>query len=186
MSKRKSPESGAAPVWSVLVAVADVPETGRRLELAADAPSREAVAKAVGVVALLRLAAVFDLMRVGADGLRVAGRVSAKVVQSCVVTLEPIESEIDEDIALVFMPEAALPADAQDEEGIDTGDDPPEPLRDGVVDLGVVATEFLLLGIDPYPRKPDAVFVAASADDPAAHPFAALAALKKDPTSDKP
>ena len=36
----------------------------------------------------------------------------------------------------------------------------PEPLHDGAVDLGAVATEFLLLGIDPYPRKPDAVFEA--------------------------
>ena len=37
-------------------------------------------------------------------------------------------------------------------------DDPPEVLHDGAVDLGAVATEFLLLGIDPYPRKPGAVF----------------------------
>ena len=52
-------------------------------------------------------------------------------------------------------------------------------LRDGVVDLGAVATEFLLLGIDPYPRKPGAVFDAPPAGDPSSHPFAALAALKK-------
>ena len=58
-------------------------------------------------------------------------------------------------------------------------DEPPEPLQDGVVDLGAVATEFLLLGIDPYPRKPDAVFDAPPAGDPADKPFAALAALKK-------
>ena len=50
------------------------------------------------------------------------------------------------------------------------------------VDLGAVATEFLLLGIDPYPRKPGAVFDAPATGDPAGHPFAALAALKKDGT----
>ena len=51
---------------------------------------------------------------------------------------------------------------------------------DGAVDLGAIATEFLLLGIDPYPRKPGAVFDAPVAeDDPSSHPFAALAALKK-------
>ena len=59
-------------------------------------------------------------------------------------------------------------------------EDPPEMLRDGAVDLGAVAIEFLLLGIDPYPRKPGAVFDAPPAGDPVSHPFAALAALKKD------
>ncbi len=184
MSKRKSPEPAAGPAWSVSVAVADVPEAGRRLDLEADAPVREAIAKAAGLVALPRFAAGFDLMRVG-DGLRVAGRVSAKVVQSCVVTLEPIESVIDEAIEVVFMPEAALPIAAREEDVVDTGEDPPEPLRDGIVDLGAVATEFLLLGIDPYPRKPGAVFDVASADDPESHPFAALAALKKNSRPDE-
>jgi hypothetical protein len=59
-------------------------------------------------------------------------------------------------------------------------DDPPETIRDGIIDLGAVATEFLVLGLDPYPRKPGAVFDAPPAGDPAGHPFAALAALKKD------
>ncbi|MEI8155053.1 MAG: DUF177 domain-containing protein, partial [Hyphomicrobiales bacterium] len=57
--------------------------------------------------------------------------------------------------------------------------DPPEVMHDGVVDIGGVATEFLLLGIDPYPRKPGSVFDAPPAGDPISHPFAALAALKK-------
>ena len=57
--------------------------------------------------------------------------------------------------------------------------DPPEALHDGVIDLGAVAIEFLLLGIDPYPRKPGAVFDAPPAGDPTSHPFAALAALNK-------
>ena len=52
--------------------------------------------------------------------------------------------------------------------------------HDGAVDLGAVATEFLLLGIDPYPRKPGAVFERPAAGRPGGHPFAALAALKKD------
>ena len=36
--------------------------------------------------------------------------------------------------------------------------DPPEPIVNGVIDLGRLATDALFLGIDPYPRKPDAVF----------------------------
>jgi hypothetical protein len=50
-----------------------------------------------------------------------------------------------------------------------------------MVDLGVVVTEFLSLGIDPYPRKADVEFAAPSVEDDTPHPFAALAALKKGP-----
>ncbi len=53
------------------------------------------------------------------------------------------------------------------------------------MDVGAVATEFLLLAIDPYPRKPGAVFDAPKNDDPGAHPFAALAALKKPPPDEQ-
>ena len=37
-------------------------------------------------------------------------------------------------------------------------DDPPDPLVNGAVDLAAVVAEFLALAVDPYPRKPGAVF----------------------------
>jgi uncharacterized metal-binding protein YceD (DUF177 family) len=163
---------------------AEVPDTGRSLELAPDEAQRKAIAAAAGLLELPRLEATFDLTRHGADGLRVAGRVSATAIQRCVVTLEPLENEIDEDIELLFQPpqaEAPIAAPTGDtgHQGLEAGE-PPEVLHGGLVDLGAVATEFLLLGLDPYPRKPGAVFEAPPAGDPASHPFAALAALKKD------
>jgi hypothetical protein len=167
--------------WSVPIAVADIPETGRQLALVADQTTREAVAQATGVVALPRLEATFELTRQGHDGLRVVGRVIASISQNCVVTLEPVESEIDEAIDLVFTPQADRPAEQPGVAAVHAIDaeDPPEALRGGVVDLGGLITEFLILGINPYPRKPGAVFDAPPAGDPASHPFAALAALKK-------
>ena len=45
-------------------------------------------------------------------------------------------------------------AGTEDQERPPEADDSPEPLVGGAVDLGAVATEFLVLGIDPYPRKP--------------------------------
>ena len=57
--------------------------------------------------------------------------------------------------------------------------DPPEILIGDHVDLGVIATEFLLLGLDPYPRKPDAEFGEVVVGTPGLNPFAVLAALKK-------
>jgi uncharacterized metal-binding protein YceD (DUF177 family) len=165
--------------WSVPVAVRDVPETGRHFDLVADENIRAAVANAIGLRALPRLVASFDVSRQGRDGLRVVGRVAATVGQTCVVTLEPIENEIDEVVDLEFAP--AVPEESDEGSGHSkvAADDAPEPLVGGVVDLGGVATEFLSLGIDPYPRKAGVEFAAPAAEDDAPHPFAALAALKK-------
>jgi len=174
MSERKSDEAA----WSFPVAVADVPETGRRVDIVADDGTREAIAKAAGLAALPSLAAGFDLTRHGAEGLRLSGRVRAAVVQNCVVTLDPIESMVDEAVDLVFLPDAPVVPDPVGLQAVDAADSP-ETLQNGMVDLGAVATEFLLLGIDTYPRKPGAEFDAPPAGDPSSHPFAALAALKK-------
>jgi len=178
MNARSAPE----PRWHAPIAVDEIPETGRRIELAPDAATRDAIARAVGLAALPRLEAAFDLTRHGGDGLRVVGRVSATVGQTCVVTLEPIENEIDEAINLLFLPRSEPPVGAAEGPLSLQAEEPPEALRDGLVDLGAVAIEFLILGIDPYPRRPGALLDAPpAAGDPAAHPFAALAALKKRP-----
>ena len=56
------------------------------------------------------------------------------------------------------------------------------PIENGIIDLGRLATDALYLGVDPYPRKPDAVFEPlVEAADPEDHPFAALKALKVAP-----
>ena len=163
--------------WSVPLALSDVPEAGRHLDLVADSKTRAAVADHAGLVALPRLEASFDVAPHGRGGLRVIGRVSATVGQTCVVTLESIENEIEEAIDLVFMPTDALPLVGGAE--VEMLADAPEALIGGAVDLGEIATEFLVLSLDPYPRKPNSVFQPSTVGEDAAHPFAALASLKK-------
>lgn len=175
-------------VWRVPLRLDDVPETGRHIELTADAPMREAIAKFAGVNAVPALSATFDIVRRGKDGLRVTGEVRGRVGQTCVVTLEPMESEIVEPVDVVYAPprEEAVPDRAAQAHPGATGspvfeeeEDPPEPLIDGIADLGALATEFLLLGINPYPRKPGATFEQPGANTPESGPFAALARLKR-------
>lgn len=166
-------------LWSVPVAVEDIPDTGLHIEIEAPAATREALAKLAAVRELPRLAAVFDLTRQG-EGVHVAGQVSARVGQICVVTLEPVESLLEEAVDLRFAPAAAEPAGPASELKAEAkSDEEPEPLAGSSVDLGAIATEFLLLGIDPYPRKADAKFTPPMREDDGAHPFAALEALKK-------
>ena len=165
-------------VWSQKVLAGEVSEAGRHFDLAPDEQTRAAIAKAIGVRALPRLVATFDVTPRGRDGLHVEGHVSATVGQNCVVTLDPLESEVEEDVNVAFASQAEKAENKVTDFDTESRD-PPEPLEDGAVDLGAIAIEFLTLGIDFYPRKPDAVFEPTRVEDPSAHPFAALSALKK-------
>ena len=96
-------ERGPGGPWRVPVSVHEVPASGRRFELEADAATRAAIAKSAGLRALPRLQATFDVSRHGAEGLHVVGRVRATVGQECVVSLDPIDNEVDETVDLIFV-----------------------------------------------------------------------------------
>ncbi len=180
MSERRLENAAPGP-WRVPVAVEDIPEAGQHFTLAAESDVRAAIARIAGLRDLSRLEADFDVMRHGAAGLHVVGRISASVGQTCVVTLEPLVNDVTEDVDLLFMPQSygAEIADETNRDEIprDMKWDELEPLIGGVVDLGALATEFLLLGLHPYPRKPGAVFEPPRDPKPDASPFAALAGL---------
>jgi uncharacterized metal-binding protein YceD (DUF177 family) len=177
MRSRNDTDRAVGP-WSKPVTVAEIPEAGARYELAADCETRAAIAQLAGLREIPALTASFEVLS-RAAGVSVRGQVKARVGQTCVVSLEPIENEVNETVDLLFAPPAgALPegeAPVRKKKG-----EPPEPLENGVIDLGAIATEFLMLGLDPYPRKQGVEFAPPEPEsDPTAHPFAALAALKK-------
>jgi len=181
MSDRRSRDY-AAP-WRVPVATEEIPDTGQRFDLVADEPVRAATAKVAGLRALPRFEAHFDVARRGAGGLHVSGKISATVGQTCVVTLEPLDNEVEETVDLLFEPSSPVPETQGEAEPRlrDLKLDDPEPLVGGIVDLGALATEFLILGLDPYPRKPGAIFEAPQEGKPDSGPFAALSQLAKRP-----
>ena len=172
--------------WRVPIAVAQIPETGLHRDLEADQAIRNAVADVGGLREVLSAQASFDVTPNSGGRFHVAGHVRARIGQTCVVTLEEIESDIDEPIDVIFAPPEQIPQMAalvdEAEEGDEETPDPPEPIENGMIDLGRVATDALYLAVDPYPRKPGAVFEpVVEAADPEDHPFAALKALKADP-----
>src|SRR5450759_376437 len=185
MSRMNSMTDKADP-WSVPVTVAQIPDTGLHRDIEAGPATRDAMAAAAGLREILSASASLDVTPKGEGRVHVSGRVRARIGQSCVVTLDPIENDIDEPIDLIFAPPEQIPelsdlvdVSAESDEEIP---DPPEPIVNGVIDLGRLATDALFLAIDPYPRKSDAVFEPpVVADDPEDHPFAALKALQLDP-----
>jgi uncharacterized metal-binding protein YceD (DUF177 family) len=188
---RNDSSNAPANPWSLTVQVAQIPEAGLHQDITANAEQRAAIAALGGLRAVASASASFDLVPVSNNRVKVTGRIRANVGQTCVVSLDPIDNEIDETIDLVFAPPSQIPemADLVVDDlppGVEPPD-PPEPIERGMIDLGRVATDALFLALDPYPRKPDAVFdLPVEPDDPDEHPFAALKALKTPAPPAKP
>ena len=176
--------------WSFVVAVAQIPDAGLHQDLTAGEAQLIELASLAGVRDIKNAHATLDVMAVAGDRVHVTGRITAIVGQTCVVTLEPIDNVVDEAIDVMFAPPSQILVTAKvvtREEGEDADiPDPPEPIVNGTIDLGQLATEMLFLGIDPYPRAAGVVFESPKeAVDPDEHPFAVLKALKALPAGAK-
>ena len=180
--------------WRVPIVVAQIPDTGLHRDIEASASERKAMAEVADLREVLSASALLDVTPIGGSRVRVTGWVKARIGQTCVVTLDPIENDLNEAIDLIFAPSDQIPelADLVEEAAESDAEipDPPEPIINGLIDLGRLATDELFLAIDPYPRKPDAVLeLPTIPEDPEDHPFAALKALQveaKPPLTKRP
>ena len=155
------------------VRVDPLPRDGLDVTVEASGEEREKLAAFNDLLGVSSLKATFQLHPRAKGDVRVVGRLEADVVQSCVVTLDPVPAHIDAPITVDFAPEVHQEDFVDDE-------DAPEPIFDGMIDLGRIAAEFLTLNLDPYPRKEGAVFESpVDQDDEAPSPFSALAKVKK-------
>lgn len=167
------------------LAITDVPPLGRTVVIEADAAALAALAAACDVVSVEALRAELKVAPWSGKGWSVTGRVKARLTQSCVVTLEPVETTVDETVAVKLVRAADLAAylePAGPDGAIDldaSAADVPDGIEGEAIDVGAIAYEHFALGIDPYPRKPGVVFdpQAAGVATPVEQlsPFAALA-----------
>jgi hypothetical protein len=159
------------------VSVERLPPEGVDAVVEASAEEREALARDFKLPAIYALEGRYRLSG-SSRRVRVAGRLKASIAQICVVTLEPFDSVVEEEVAIDF----AASEDVATEDaasGASPGADGPDPIVDGRIDLGSLTAEFLALGLDPYPRKPGVAFDPPAADDDAVSPFAGLDQLRR-------
>jgi hypothetical protein len=131
------------------VVVAGIGPAGVEMEVVATAAECAAVAARLEVPAILELACRFRLRRV-AEGVAAEGRLRARLVRTCVVSLEDFEDVVGEEFVLRF-----VPAGTESEE-IDPEAEDEVPYSGGAIDLGEAAVQQLALALDPYPRRPGA------------------------------
>ncbi|MBF0356885.1 MAG: DUF177 domain-containing protein [Alphaproteobacteria bacterium] len=172
------------PEFSRLVKSAEIPHKGLQFDIEATPNECQKLAQRFGLIAIEALSAHIRLFP-AKDLIRLEGRLKARVVQSCVVTLDPVDQAIDEDFSRVYGDDEALEAARlamEAEIEIDPlADDLPDPLIDGCIDVGEAAAEELALNLDPFPRKPGASLEGspwAAKEEAIRGPFAALSKLR--------
>lgn len=145
--------------------------------LLASPAERAALAKRLGLVELGQLSATVTLEHTLGGLIHVAGRFAADIVQTCVVSLATFPSHVEDSFTVDF---GNAPAEFGDEIEVDPDYDPPEPIEDGVIDLGELVAQYLALALDPHPRAPGATLdpVWSDADTADTSPFAILKNLK--------
>lgn len=174
-----STRSATNPDFARVIARADLSESGAfEFDVAPTLEEAEAIARLLGAKSVRKMRFAGALRPIP-GGWRMTARLGATVVQTCVVTLEPVTTRIDEEMSRRFLPAAKpegpeivlLPGDA---------DDDVEPLG-ARIDLGAVALEALALALPAYPRKAGAALAEtepATGDAAPEKPFAGLAALR--------
>mgnify|MGYP001828168502 CR=1 FL=1 len=161
----------------------DVRASGTIVSVQPDADQCALIARQLGVLAVANIAANFLVKTEGRDGLRLTGEVGADVSQVCVVTDDPVDSRVEEQVNILFLPPDVVDQmNSVETSGKETTfaaeDDEIEALENDSIDLVRVITEFIAIGLDPYPRAPGVPLSDHIEDDDGEKPPSPFAALK--------
>jgi uncharacterized metal-binding protein YceD (DUF177 family) len=169
---------------------------GTALEIAASDGERAALAKRFGFLSLPAFSARVTVDRRAGSQVVVEGRLRGKVVQACILTLDPVTQDLDEAFRIVFKQGLAEERDPESGEALVSAQaDAPEPLPGNLLDVGEIVAEQLSLAADPYPRRAGVKLEDVmpkprkegrhGRHEPRRHPFAGLAALRDKPRRDR-
>jgi uncharacterized metal-binding protein YceD (DUF177 family) len=166
--------------------------SGAALEIVPSESERAALAKRFGFLGLPAFSARVTVDRKAGGQVVVEGRLRGRIVQACVLTLDPVAQDLDDTFRIVFKQDMADEHDPESGEAVLSAQaDAPEPLGGNVLDVGEIVAEQLSLAADPYPRRPGAKLEDVlpkprhggrrSQSEQRRHPFAGLAALRDKP-----
>ena len=177
--------------WSHFIDANDITGEKMRLTITPDKEARKNLVRRLGLLSIESLKAELELQREqGGMVVHVGGNVQAVLQQSCVVSLEPVETRVNETFESWFAdPDQAIQLSKVKHDKnvkvhgetpiLDESEDP-EPIVDDQIDLGELVTQHLSLAINPYPHA-EGVEYEYGDDDPKKvpeafknNPFAAL------------
>jgi uncharacterized metal-binding protein YceD (DUF177 family) len=167
----------------MVVRLDEVPPEGRKYEFQADEEVLQFLVEHAPITELSRFSGRIELRQMR-GGFQAQGRLRAAVVQECVVTLEPIETELDIELVRVYLrgqePEPEVNTNGEVFVDLESSADN-EWFEGEKLDLSDLIFEQFLLALDPYPRKEGAEMpdLGNDAEAKEASPFAVLSKLKQ-------
>lgn len=172
--------SGQGP-WSEEIRLAEVGRSPLHRVLTADEAARRRIARELDLKSLDELRAELKVTP-WLDGAEVEGRWRARIEQICGVTLDPFHTDLSGEFKVKVLPSGSRHAPQDDSEVVVDleAEDPPDLLESDRIDLAAYVVEHLALEVDPFPRKPGAMFTPPEPEEPPS-PFAVLQQLKTDP-----
>lgn len=189
MAEQSPPHQDAAPdaaqdaALSLPFRVATLsPRKPTRFDIVASPAQRTALALELGLSRVESLTFKGEIRPFGKHDYVVVADLTARIVQPCSISLQPVKTDIVEAVRRTFLADFVVP---EGDELEMTGDETIDALPE-IIDAGLVATEALVLAIPLYPRAPGAELTAATyaepgvkpLDDADLKPFAGLAGLK--------
>jgi uncharacterized metal-binding protein YceD (DUF177 family) len=146
-----------------VVEIAGIRPAGLTINLAANDQERAALAARFDLESIGSLEAAIHLAVVDDHGsVRIRASIAADVVQTCVVTLDPVPAHLQTRFEILFSP---VDMDESDVQVTPDDDEDPEPLDGDTIDVGEMVAQQFGLNLDPYPRRPDVVFSAQETSD---------------------
>ncbi|QBF31585.1 DUF177 domain-containing protein [Thalassococcus sp. S3] len=147
-----------------------------------DAEKMAALADTLGLSSLRKLSFAGDITAKGKRDWQLTGRLGATITQPCVVTLNPVTTRIDVDVARIFVADLTEPEAPE----IEMPEDDTVEALGTFIDPDAIMAEALALHIPLYPRSEGAALDGATFTEPGktpmsdeeARPFAGLADLR--------
>ncbi len=175
------------PLSDWKIKVHEVPRAGITGRRQATEDECTAVAQTLGFPGCKSLIADYRIKNAGKGRFQLTGTLTAELVRTCVITLEPLNETVIEPLDCVFVPPEMMPADQREEEEVLTAEEF-EPITSDTLDYGRIVFEVLSAGLNPFPRIEGAELDLPAQDETvppqsSEHPFAALKKLV--PKSDK-
>ena len=166
----------------------DLSSEGRDYELSASKDVLGEIAERFDIAEVSKLDALIRIQDKGKqNGVWVTGHIKSSLIQRCIVSLENVAEDIDEEFELMLVDEATVERFDNDEAYLDPEIPDYDLLESDSVSPGEIAIQTLSIMMNPYPRKDGAEIDLGNASDVSVNeeelkrpnPFAVLEGLSE-------
>ena len=167
------------PEFSYIIDTTRLPAKGEAVEIQANDAQKRALEQRLGLEKIDSFCVSALVRPLNRHQVRATGTVKGRITQTCVVSLQPFDAEVEDSFNVLF--EEPNPADLNvNEIDLDMSDEEEDVdvLENNKIDLGEVAVEYFSLALDPFPHAPNVSFSDKIEDEPRKNAFSALEKLK--------